>query len=219
MRIGVMFSSGKDSTNTLWYYLEQGWDVRCLLSLLPENPDSYMFQSPDKNLVKKQAISLGFPLILQTTKGEEEKELEDLKSLFLKAKEQYDIQGVVVGALASDYQHERVTRICHDVGLKTYSPLWHKNQSALMREMISSGFDIRMTRVAAEGLDSSWLGKQLTLDDMDRLDDLHKRVGLHPGGEGGEFETIVLDGPIFTAPIEISFEKVMESEFRGELQL
>ncbi|MDD9954174.1 MAG: diphthine--ammonia ligase [Candidatus Woesearchaeota archaeon] len=218
MKLGILYSSGKDSTFTLWYYLEQGWDVSCLLSLLPENPDSYMFQNPSKDLLERQATSLGMPLLLQETAGEEEQELEDLKKLLEKAKKECGIEGVGVGALASDYQHERVNRICEDVGLKTYAPLWHKEQEQLLREMIDSGFDIRMTRIAADGLSEEWLGKQLTQGDVDQLVQLSEK-GFHVGGEGGEFETIVLDGPIFSEKITISFEKEMETAYRGELLL
>lgn len=217
MRIGILFSSGKDSTNTLWYYLEQGWDVACLLSLLPKNPDSFMFQNPSRELLEKQAESLGLPIMLQETEGEQEKELDDLKRLLQEGKERYGLDGVAAGALASDYQHERVTRVCHELGMKTFSPLWHKDQETLIREMIAAGFDVRMTRVAADGLTEEWLGKRLTLEDVDRLHKLHKKNGFHIAGEGGEFETIVLDGPIFGKPLQITFEKEMESENRGEL--
>ena len=219
MRIGILFSSGKDSVNTLWYYLEQGWDVACLLSLLPENPDSFMFQQPSRELLEVQAASLGIPLLLQGTAGEKEEELEDLKELLQRAKEAYAIAGVAVGALASDYQHERVTRVCDGLGLKTYAPLWHKDQERLLRELVSAGFDIRMTRIAADGLTEAWLGKRLTMRDIDALAALHKRIGFHPGGEGGEYETIVLNGPVFSRPIAISFTTKMESECRGELRI
>lgn len=219
MRIGVLFSSGKDSTATVWYYIEQGWDVACLLSLLPENPDSYMFQNPSAMLLKAQADSLQIPLLTQGTKGEPEKELADLKELLAKAKHEFEITGVAVGALASDYQQERVNRICHELGLKTFAPLWHKNQERLLRELITAGFDIRMTRIAADGLNEDWLGKRLAQQDVDRLVALNKRLGINVGGEGGEFETIVLDGPIFAAPLEIAFDRRMEGAHRGELVL
>jgi ABC transporter with metal-binding/Fe-S-binding domain ATP-binding protein len=219
MRIGSLFSSGKDSTNTLWYYLEQAWDVACLLSLLPENPDSFMFQQPSRELLERQAKSLGVPILFQTTKGEKEEELADLKGLLLAAKERFRITGVAVGALASDYQHERVSRICHELSLKTYAPLWHKDQERLLREMVCAGFDIRMTRVAADGLGEEWLGRRLTLEDVEKLVALNRKYGVAIGGEGGEFETIVLDGPIFKEPIKIAFEKAMESDWRGELRI
>lgn len=214
-----MFSSGKDSTNVLWYYLEQGWDVACLMSLLPKNPDSYMFQNPDKDLLEAQAESLNLPILFQKTAGEKEDELQDLKRLLEKAKKDYKIEGVGVGAVASDYQQERVNRICHELDLKTYSPLWHKDQEKLLREMIDAGFDIRMTRIAADGLTEGWLGKKLTSLDLKALKKLHEHTGFHVAGEGGEFETIVLDGPIFSKPISIKFKTNMESSCRGELLL
>ena len=88
-----------------------------------------------------------------------------------------------------------------------------------MREIIAAGYDIRMTRIAAEGLDKSWLGRKLTLKDCSTLEELQKKIGLHPAGEGGEFETIVLDAPLFKSPIDINFSISMESENRGELVL
>jgi asparagine synthase (glutamine-hydrolysing) len=219
MSIGVLYSSGKDSTFTVWYYLEQGWDVACLLSLLPESEDSYMFQNPSTALLHKQASSMQIPLLAQDTSGEREVELEDLKILLQRAQREYAIDGVAVGALASDYQQERVNRICHDLGLKTFAPLWHKNQERILREMIIAGFDVRMTRIAADGLTENWLDKRLEHADIDKLVLLHKKLGINVAGEGGEFETIVLDGPIFAEPIVIAAKKKMESPHRGELLL
>jgi len=219
MRIGVLFSSGKDSTFTLWYYLEQGWDVPCLLSMVPEDTDSYMFQTPSVDLLKKQADALQIPLLTEPTNGKKEEELGDLLTLLKKAKAEHNIVGIAVGALASDYQQERINRVCEELGLKTYAPLWHKDQERLLRELIAAGFDIRMTRVAADGLTQEWLGKRLTMEDVDRLVALNRKLGVHVGGEGGEYETIVLDGPIFSEPIAISYTVKMESENRGELEI
>ncbi len=123
MRIGILFSGGKDSTFTLSYYLEQAWDVACLISLIPKNTESWMFQTPDVAITKLQAKALGFPLITQETNGEKEKELLDLKKALEKAKKAYKLDGVAVGALASDYQHERVNRICHELYLLCFLPL------------------------------------------------------------------------------------------------
>lgn len=165
-----------------------------------------------------QAEALGIPVILQKTKGEKEKELKDLEKAIKKAKEKYSIEGVAVGALASDYQQERINRICHKLGLKCFNPLWHKDQAKLLEEIIVSGFEVRLVKVAAEGLNKDWLGKILTLEDLERLKKLNKKIGLHVGGEGGEFESIVFDGPIFKKKIEIlESEKKMENDFCGEL--
>ncbi len=217
MRIGILFSGGKDSINTLWYYREQAWDIGCLLSLIPANPDSFMFQQPHERLVRAQADALDLPILIEHTPGNEGTELDDLRRLLTRAKKEHDITGVAVGALASEYQHERVTRICAELDLKTFAPLWHKNQQQLLREMIDAGFDIRMTRIAADGLESGWLGKRLTADHIDRLVALNKKIGLHVGGEGGEYETIVLGGPLFTHPVKIKYDINEESTHRAEL--
>ncbi|HLD05238.1 MAG TPA: diphthine--ammonia ligase [Candidatus Nanoarchaeia archaeon] len=218
MRIGILFSGGKDSTFTLAYYLEQAWDVACLISLIPKNTESWMFQAPDLAITKLQAKALGFPLITQETQGEKEEELLDLKKALQRAKKEYKLDGVAVGALASDYQQERVNRICHELDLKCYAPLWHKNQGMLLKDLIQSGFDIRMVSIAAEGLDKNWLGKKLTLDDYEKLTERHKEIGLHIGGEGGEYETLVFDGPIFKERIEVVKSHVeMENECIGKL--
>ncbi len=219
MRIGILFSGGKDSVNTLWYYAEQGWDVACLLSLIPENPDSFMFQQPHEALLRAQASAMGLPILIERTQGQEELELEDLRELLAHAKQEHGIAGVAVGALASDYQHERVTRMCQELALKTYAPLWHKDQATLLRELLSAGFDIRMTRIAADGLDRTWLGRRLEETDVDRLVALKRSIGLHPGGEGGEYETIVLDGPVFQHAVTIMSEPRMEGPHRGELMI
>ncbi len=203
MRIGILFSGGKDSTFTLSYYLEQAWDVKCLISLLPKNTESWMFQAPDLKITQMQAKALRLPLITQETNGEKEEELDDLKKALQRAKKEYKLDGVAVGALASDYQHERVNRVCHELDLKCYAPLWHKNQGMLLKELILSGFDIRMVSIAAEGLDKSWLGKSLTLEDYEKLLERHKQIKIHIGGEGGEYETLVFDGPLFKERIEV----------------
>ncbi|HIH24051.1 TPA: diphthine--ammonia ligase [Candidatus Woesearchaeota archaeon] len=219
MRIGILFSSGKDSVFTLWFYQEQGWDIACLLSIVPKDQDSYMFQSPDRALLSAQANALGIPLIIETSSGEKEIELDDLERLLIKAKRDHKIQGVAAGALASDYQAERINRICAKLGLKVFTPLWHKDQERHMRTVIASGFDVHMTRIAADGLTKSWIGKRLADDDIDKLVALHEKLGINIAGEGGEFETIVLDGPCFKRPIAIEYDIAMESDHRGELRI
>lgn len=216
MRIGILYSGGKDSTLALAYYLEQGWDVVCLISLFPTNSESWMFQTPTLEFTELQAKTIGLPLIAQQTKGEKETELEDLKKALEKAKKEHKIEGVAAGALASDYQHERVNRISQEVGLKCFAPLWHKDQARLMRELIEGGFDVRMASVAAEGLGKEWLGKRLTMKEYEKLVELHKKIGLHVGGEGGEYETLVLDAPFYKRKIEIKKSHIeMENECTG----
>ena len=79
-KAAVLFSGGKDSCLALHMALKQGYDVRYLLCVIPENFDSFMFHKPNLELLEKQAEMLGLSdnLIIVKSRGEEEKELGDL---------------------------------------------------------------------------------------------------------------------------------------------
>src|SRR3989338_9740065 len=100
MRLAILFSGGKDSTITIYKALKEGHEVKCLISFISENPASYMFHYPNINLTKIQAECMGIPLITVPTKGEKEKELNDIKDAL---KSINGIDGVGAGALASRY--------------------------------------------------------------------------------------------------------------------
>ena len=115
MRLGVLFSGGKDSTLALHMAAEKE-EVACLITLISENKESYMFHTPNIDVSALQAEALGLPRVAKVTKGEKEKELADLEEAIAQAAKEYQIEGVVTGAVESVYQAERVQRICHRAG-------------------------------------------------------------------------------------------------------
>lgn len=211
VRLGVLSGSGKDSIYALHIMERQNYPVLCLISLVSRNPESYMFHTPNVGLAKLQAEALGIGHIEQKTEGIKEKELEDLEKALRSAKEVYQIEGVVTGALYSNYQRERIEGVCDRVGLKIFSPLWHIDQEEEMRKVVRD-FDIVFSSVAAYGLDSSWLGRKITQTDVDRLVQLDKKIGINIAGEGGEFESLVLDGPLFEKKIKIDDFEIIEEK-------
>lgn len=212
LRLAALFSSGKDSSYALWIMQKMNYDIRCLVTIRSKNKESYMYHTPNIEMTELQAEALGIPLKTQETKGEKEKELIDLEGALKKAKSEYKIQGAITGALYSNYQRERIEKICDKLGLKVFSPLWHADQEQELREIIGSGFKIIMTAIAAEGLDKSWLGKELTERDVDKLAELNKKIGINIAGEGGEYESLVLDGPNFSKKIELEKTTVIEED-------
>jgi len=211
MRLGVLFSGGKDSTLAL-HMAAQKEEVACLITLISENKESYMFHTPNIDVSALQAVALGLPRVAKTTKGEKEKELVDLEEAITQAAKEYQIEGVVTGAVESVYQAERVQRICNELGLWCFNPLWKHDQKALLQELLEKGFKVIISGVFAYPLDETWLGKQLDTNMIDKLVNLQGKYGLSPSGEGGEIETTVLDAPMFRKKIEILEAK---NEFKG----
>ncbi len=170
-----------------------------------------MFHTPNVDLAKLQAEALGIPHIEQITEGIKEKELDDLENALRKAKEEYRIEGVVTGAIRSKYQKERIEKVCERVGLEAFSPIWHIDQETEMRHIVKE-FEVVFSSVAARGLDSSWLGRRITETDIDRLVELNKKFGINIAGEGGEFESLVLDGPLFKKRLRIDGIEIIEEK-------
>ena len=218
LKLGVLFSSGKDSTAAAYIMQQQNYELACLITLKSENPDSYMFQTAGTELVELQAQAMGLPIIIQPTQGEKELELLDLEKAIKTAKEKYHLDGIVSGALFSTYQRDRIEKRCDKLGLKIFSPLWHKPQEEHLRSLISQGFQIILTAIAAEGLDEMWLNRPLTLKDVDKLYLLNQKLGLNVAGEGGEFESLVLDCPLFKQKILIDQSKII-SENKNQATL
>ena len=199
MRVAVLFSGGKDSTYAAYVATQRGWEVTHLLSIVPEDRDSMMFHVPNLHVTPLLAEAMGFPLVQETASAGEAGELEALRRIFRRV----DVDGVVVGAIASDYQHSRVNRVADELGLRVLAPLWRHDPRRLVHDYLAAGFEIAFSSVSAEGLDESWLGRRWDSQVVEDLLRLHDSKGVHPCGEGGEFETIVLDGPTFHQRVEV----------------
>jgi ABC transporter with metal-binding/Fe-S-binding domain ATP-binding protein len=202
MKLGVLFSGGKDSTLALHKAAEKE-EVACLITLRSRNPESFMFHTPNIELTELQAEALDLPLVTKMTEGKKEEELADLREAIAEAATQFRIEGVVTGAVDSVYQAQRVQRICNQLDLWCFNPLWKRNQKALLEELVESHFKVIISGVFAYPLDESWLGKEINSEVIARLVALQKQFGISPSGEGGEIETAVLDAPLFKKKIEV----------------
>ncbi|MEO2154685.1 MAG: diphthine--ammonia ligase [Nanoarchaeota archaeon] len=192
-KIAILYSGGKDSNLTL-YKASKLYDIACLITLLPKNPYSYMYQASNVNITKYQAEALELPLIAKETEGKKEEELKELREALIEAKEKYGIEGVAAGTLYSNYQHERIKKIAKELDLFVYAPLWQINAEEELKELINNNFDVLIVRIASWPLTKEHVGKKL----KDIFDFLVKRKKyLNIAGEGGEFDTIVLDQPLF----------------------
>jgi len=214
MKLGVLCSGGKDSWFAC-YLAMQKETVSCLISVQSRNEASYMFHTPNTHIVPLQAEAAGLPLVSIETEGIKEAELSDLSRAIAVAGEQYGIEGVVTGALMSVYQATRVQRICRDLGLWCFNPLWYVDPELYMKELVSSGFSAIITGVFAAPFSEDWLGREInavTLYDLQQYVRSH-RITLT--GEGGEYETLVLDCPAFQKRIAVFESEKEYAHYRG----
>lgn len=218
MLLGVLFSGGKDSVFACKRAMEND-SVACLITIVSENEDSYMFHTPNVQRADLIAEAMNIPLLTWPTKGEEEIELLDLRDAIAAAEKRYGIEGVVTGAIESVYQAARVQRICRDLDMWCFNPLWQIDQVEYLRLLVSEGFEVIITGVFAYPLDESWVGAAIDEERIRKLEALQKKYKINPSGEGGELETFVLDGPIFAKRIEILKASKTYENYRGRLTI
>jgi len=203
MRLGVLFSGGKDSCFAAYKAKQAGNELVCLISIVSENPDSFMFHTPNIALTEKQAEVMNIPLLINKTQGEKEKELMDLEQAMKTAIDKYDIQGIVTGALHSEYQASRIQKLCDKLGLKCVNPLWHMDEIQYLKSLVESKFKVMIVGVAAYPLSHNWLDRIIDKKFIKDVKDLKDQYKIHPAGEGGEFETFVVNCPLFSKELKV----------------
>jgi ABC transporter with metal-binding/Fe-S-binding domain ATP-binding protein len=212
-KAAVLFSGGKDSTYAAYLTKKTGYELTCLISLFSQNKESYMFHTPSINQVKKQAKVMGLPLVIKKTAGIKEQELEDLTDIIKQVRDKYHIDTIVTGALHSEYQASRIQKICDSLNLKCFNPLWHKDEISYLHELIDAKFEVIITGVFAFPLDKAWLGRIIDNNFINEVSKLKDKYKIHAAGEGGEFETFVLNCPLFKKELKIkSFKDIKEGE-------
>jgi diphthine-ammonia ligase len=220
MKLGLLFSGGKDSSYAGFLASKYGHEIKCLISIISDNEDSFMFHTPLIELTKKQADSMRLPLIVRKTKGQEELELEDLEKAIEKGIKDYKIEGIVTGAVESVYQATRIQKICDKLKIHCFNPLWKKNQIELLEELIKNRFELVVSGVAAFPFDKTWVGRKIDKKFIEDIKELEKKYKINPAGEGGEFESFVVNCPLFEKPIELNEKKVRgdKNNFRMVLE-
>jgi ABC transporter with metal-binding/Fe-S-binding domain ATP-binding protein len=218
-----LFSGGKDSSWALYRALEEGLNVTRLLTVHPgDDSGSYMYHVPETGLASLAAESIGIGLVevdpgdlAATTASDSaeqgDREVEPLEAALRELQDELGLVGVTAGAIESEFQTSRIRAMCERLGIDLFAPLWQRDPDELAEEMLAAGFEITIVQVAAQGLDESWLGRTLDEEALDELRAVNDEYGVHVLGEGGEFETLVTDGPHMSRPIELEYD----TEWKG----
>ncbi len=215
MRLASLYSGGKDSTFALYLAEQMGHDVPYLVNIMPEDEASWIFHTPNLSVVPLMAESMGKKLVTAPSTGSEEGDMDGLR----RALEGLDVEGVVTGALWSDYQWDRMNLVCGDLGLKVITPMWRKDQDMMMDQMLDAGIRAVIVGCFAEGLDESWLGREIDRAAVAELKELRKKYGISIMGEGGEYESMTLWSPMHSKELRIDSSEVSWTRGSGTLRV
>lgn len=214
MDLAVLFSGGKDSTMALYKILQEGHDVKYLVSAFPKNPESYLFHVSNIHLTELAAEAIGIQLKRVEIEGvEDTQEADELEE----AVKGLGVDGLVAGGVSSNYQGRVFGGVAKNLGIELVTPYWGVPHDELIKEAIGAGFEIIFTSVSAEGLTEDWLGRRLDNKALEDLKKLNEKFGVDVGGEGGEYCTVVTDGPIFKKRISIIESRKEWSGMAGRL--
>lgn len=210
-KIVALLSGGKDSTYTIIKCVSEGHEIVALAHLSPppktDELDSYMYQTVGHNVVKHVAAAIGIQLFQAEIKGTPVSqelsyketacdEVEDLYLLLRRVRDEMGCDAVCSGAIFSTYQKNRVEEVCGRLGLVSLAPLWEQEQDGLLQEMISYQIMIRIIKVASIGLGREHVGRYAQ-ELLPHFRTINKKFGFNICGEGGEFESLVTDCPLF----------------------
>ena len=199
MRLAALYSGGKDSTFAMYIAEQMGHDIPYLVTVEPEDRASWIFHTPNLSIVPDMAEAMGRELVTVPSDGTEQGDMDAMREVL----SGLDIDGIVVGALWSDYQWDRMNLVCGDLDLVVLAPLWRKSQDMVYEEMVDAGIDAVIAGVFAEGLNEKWLGRRLDLSTEEDLKRLRDRYGISIMGEGGEYESLTLDSPMHSKALRI----------------
>lgn len=198
MKAVASWSGGKDSCFACYKAVQEGFEIANLLTMMASDGESN-FHKIRSDLLDAQADAVRLPLIKQKTTPETYE--KDFKNVLEQLKAR-GAEGLVTGDIYEVAGHEEgwLNRVCKEVGLKPIKPLWMEDTKQIFLDCINAGFKATVVRTKLDLLGTEWLGRQL---DKAFFDDIVKLGTVDPCGEGGEYHTVVTDGPIFKKRIEI----------------
>ncbi|KAL3927080.1 MAG: hypothetical protein SGARI_005420, partial [Bacillariaceae sp.] len=236
MRFIALVSGGKDSIYAILQAIQNGHTlVGCLHLGAPETmeEESYMYQTAASSTVKtlveeclgvpcsvyqRQGKSLNTGLVYEASSAQDE--VEDLYLALKQAQEQFpNLEAVCSGAILSTYQRVRIENVCSRLGLTSLSYLWRlQPQKELLQKMLEDGIEAVLVKTACPPglLPRKHLNKSLRyLWDIGLLEKLHERFQFHVCGEGGEYESLVIDSPLHRKKLVLDEVEIVETEEDG----
>lgn len=202
MKVFSSWSGGKDCALATYKAISQGHEVLYLLNFISEDGERSRSHGVKANVLALQADAIGIALVQVKTSWENYE--ENFKKVIREMKNQ-GIEGGVFGDMDLEEHREWVERVCNEIGIKPFLPLWGIKPEELIEEFLKLKFK---AVIVATRLDETFLGKGLGKALLRQI----KRLGSHPCGENGEYHTFVTEGPIFRKSLEVTGGEVKKND-------
>jgi diphthine-ammonia ligase len=195
------WSGGKDSCLALFKALNQGYDVKYLLTMMSEKGNTSRSHGISGRLLFEQADRLKIKMIQKHTSW------EDYEKVFMEAVNNLKKRNILYGIFGDiDIQDHLkwVTRICETANIRYFEPLWKYKRMNIIKELIDAGFKAIIVSCDGKKMGKNYLGREITYELINEL----LSTGIDAAGENGEYHTFVYDGPIFSDRIEFSKKEI-----------
>jgi len=207
MNTVISWSGGKDSCYAMMQAKAAGHHPLVLLSMMNENGKISRSHGLPHELILRQSEALGLPIgTIPTT-------WEAYEVRFIAALQQvvaiYGVEAAVFGDIDLQPHRDWEEKVCAAAGIEALLPLWQQPRRQLVEEMLESGISTMIVSCNTH-LGPDFLGRVM---DEQLLADLEAK-GVDVAGENGEYHTLVLDCPLFKAPLEVGrYTKVRHEDY------
>lgn len=214
MKSGIAFlSGGKDSVLSMHLAHNQGVKITGIMTMIPEDQESMLYHTHNINLVKTIAEVTGLNWI--PISASKDREIEALTEALSKQRSEY----LITGGIESNFQKKKFDNACKETGMEHYAPIWGITHENLYQKILENKLDVIIVSVAALGLGEEWLGRHLDKKSIEELLGLAKKYRFNAVGEGGDLDTLVLDGPLYANKLEPIESKRIWYGDRGTLEI
>ncbi len=199
------WSGGKDSAMAYYRAAQSGMTPQRLLTMFQEDEELSKSHALPLQVVQAQADRLDVPLMIRGAGW------DDYEAKFLDAMDECRADGIthgVFGDIDLEGHLEWVQKTCAKSGIIPIHPLWQEPRRSILEELLAVGFEAVIVVVNTNMMPAEYVGQTFTRQLMDELEAL----GIDSCGENGEFHTVVLDGPIFSSRVPVTFGEVRENE-------
>ncbi len=200
-RFASSWSGGKDSALALDRAVREGGHLAALFTMFTEGNERSRSHGLPREILTAQAAALGVPLVTRsaTWAGYEEAFVDGARELQLAPPAGAGVSDLVFGDIDLEDHRAWCVRVAGRVDARAHHPLWQSGRRDLLDEVFARGWRAVIVVVRDSVLSRDFLGRTL---DPACVTDL-ERAGSDACGENGEYHTVVVDGPLYRAPIEL----------------